>query len=86
MATSKDAIDSAARLALLGVLFIWLVSYGSVFEREYDAKLVDLFHQPWWRLLVGVLLFFAAAWCPMVGLGAAMVVFFYFLDLETLTL
>jgi hypothetical protein len=86
MATSNDAIDSGARLALLGVLFIWLVSYGSVFEREYDAKLVELFHQPWWRLLVGVLLFFAAAWCPMVGLGAAMVIFFYFLDLETLTL
>ena len=86
MVASNEAIDAGARLALFVVLFIWIVSYGSVFEREYDSKLVELFHQPWWRLLVGVLLFFAAAWCPMVGLGAAMVVFFYFLDLETLTL
>ena len=86
MVASNEAIDAGARLGLFVVLFIWLISYGSVFEREYDNKLVELFHQPWWRLLISILLFFAAAWCPMVGLAAAMVVFFYFLDLETLTL
>jgi hypothetical protein len=86
MVASNEAIDVGARLALVSVLFIWLVSYGSVFEREYDTALVELFHQPWWRLLVGILLFVAAAWCPMVGIGAALVVFFYFLDLETLTM
>jgi hypothetical protein len=86
MVASKDAIDVGARWALVVVLFIWTLSYGSVFEREYDNKLVELFHQPWWRLLLGVLLFFAAAWCPMVGIAAALAIFFYFLDMETLTL
>jgi hypothetical protein len=86
MVASDEAIDAGARLAVFTVLFIWLVTYGSVFEQEYDDKLVDLFHQPWWRLLVTVLLFFAAAWCPMVGMAMAMVALLYFLDLEILTL
>jgi hypothetical protein len=86
MVASKEALDVGARWALIAVLFIWIISYGSVFEREYDGKLVELFHQPWWRLLVGLLVFFGAAWCPMVGVGAALVMFFYFLDMETLTL
>ena len=86
MVASNEAINMGARLALFAVLFIWLISYGSVFEREYDNKLVELFHQPWWRLLVSILLFFAAAWCPVIGLASALVIFFYFLDLETLTL
>ncbi len=80
-----NAIDSAARTGLTIVLLLWLISYGTVFEMEYDPKLVEMYKHPWWRMLVGLLLVAASVWCPRVGIMAAMVVFFYFMDLETLT-
>ena len=84
MAEIYDAIDSAARTGLTIVLLLWLVSYGTVFEMEYNPRLVELYKYPWWRFLVGLLLVAASLWCPRVGIMSAMVVFFYFMDLETL--
>ena len=85
MVEAYNAIDSAARAGLTIVLLLWLVSYGTVFEMEYDPKLVEMYKYPWWRMLVGLLLVAAAMWCPRVGILTAMVVFFYFMDLETLS-
>lgn len=79
-----NAIDSAARTGLTIVLLLWLISYGTVFEIEYSPRLVELYKYPWWRLLVGSSLVAASMWCPRVGIMSAMVVFFYFMDLETL--
>ncbi len=80
-----NALDSAARTAFTIVLLLWLISSGSHFETEYNPKLVEMYKFPWWRMLVGLLLVAASVWCPRVGIMAAMVVFFYFMDLETLT-
>ena len=49
-----NAIDSAARTGLSIVLLLWLVSYGTVFEVEYNSKLVEMYKHPWWRMLVGL--------------------------------
>jgi len=80
-----NVVDSAASTSLTIVLLLWLISYGSIFEVEYNPKLVELYKFPWWRLLVGLLLVAASVWCPRVGIMSAMVVFFYFMDLETLS-
>ena len=48
MAEIYDAIDSAARTGLTIVLLLWLVSYGTVFEIEYNPRLVEMYKYPWW--------------------------------------
>ena len=66
----------------LGVIVI--VYYSSLMERRYHQKLATLYLQPWWRILVLLLVLFASLWCPRVGILVAFIVFLYLNDMNTL--
>ncbi len=76
-----DGVVRALSVLLLGVI---IVKYSSIFEEEYTKKLTNLYIHPWWRFLVIILLLFATMWCPRVGIIMALLVFFYFSDMEVL--
>ncbi len=77
-------MDGIARALSVFLIALVIVKYSSLFEQEYNKKLTNLFLQPWWRFLVILLTLFAVMWCPRVGILMALLVFFYFSDMETL--
>jgi hypothetical protein len=67
------------------VVFITLLIYfSSVFEYQYPEHSIQLFMLPWWRLLVVMLLVIGILWSPRVGIVLALIVYFYFADLQKL--
>lgn len=66
----------------LGVIVI--IYYSSLMERPYHQKLATLYLHPWWRILVLLIVLFAALWCPRVGILVAFIVFLYLNDMNTL--
>jgi hypothetical protein len=76
-----DGILRALSIVLVGVI---LLNYSTIFEVEYNSKLIDLYTQPWWRLMLILLTISAAMWCPRVGILITLLVFFYLADMETL--
>lgn len=77
-------VDMLARNIVVIVALVVLIFYSTLFESQYPAKLVDLYLHPWWRLLVLFFLLAGILWCPRVGILVALVVFFYFADMNTL--
>ena len=61
---------------------IWNVIEGSVFENEYPYPFVKLYTTPIWRLLIAILMIFAALWDHSLGVMVAFTIFFYVMDME----
>jgi hypothetical protein len=61
-----------------------IIKYSTLFEAEYNNKLINLYIQPWWRLLIILLVLTSAIWCPRVGILVGLIVFFYLSDMNTL--
>lgn len=78
---NTDGIFRAIAVVLVAIV---IVKYSTIFEEEYSQKLTDLYIQPWWRILVVLLVLSASIWCPRVGILVALVVFFYLSDMNTL--
>lgn len=76
-----DGVTRALSVLIIGVI---IVKYSSIFEEEYTKKLTNLYLHPWWRFLVLALVLLATMWCPRVGIIMALLVFFYFSDMEVL--
>lgn len=76
-----DGVIRALSVLLIGIV---IVKYSTIFEEEYTKKLTNLYLHPWWRFLVIFLVLFATMWCPRVGIILALLVFFYFSDIEVL--
>jgi hypothetical protein len=67
------------------MLFAFIaVFYGTSFETEYSNKLINLYINPWWRVLIVALVVAAAMWSPRIGILVALVAFFYLSDVGTL--
>lgn len=77
-------IDGTLRALSVIIIGIVLVKYSTIFEEEYTKKLTNLYIQPWWRFLIVLLLLSSVMWCPRVGILMALLVFFYFSDMESL--
>ncbi len=78
---NTDGIFRAIAVILVGIV---IVKYSTLFEEEYSQKLTDLYIQPWWRILVVLLVLSASIWCPRVGILVALAIFFYLSDMNTL--
>jgi uncharacterized membrane protein len=78
------SIDGLMRLILIATVGAVLVMNSTVFEVKYSDKLIDLYLQPIWRILVIFLVIAAAVWCPRVGIVIALLAFFYLNDMEAL--
>ena len=78
------AIDSILRTVVVVVACIFIVRYASLYEEEYNKKLIDLYICPWWRILVVFLLIASVYWCPTVSIVIALLIFFYLSDMNTL--
>lgn len=77
---ADSQFDGSARLFAAVLLFLWLLLVATPFEYPYPDKLVELYQEPWWRILLVLLLFFALMWCPRVGVLSALTVYFYLHD------
>ena len=82
--TFPPTVDGALRAIAVFILVVVLVLHSTVFEAKYSDKLAQLYLKPWWRLLLVLLTIAALTWCPRVGILVALVLFFYFSDIETL--
>jgi hypothetical protein len=80
----SGTVDGALRILFAALFFIWNLFEGSFFESPYPKVLVELYSYPLWRIAIVLLVFFAAIWCPRVGILLALAVFFYMEDLEVL--
>lgn len=80
----QGTTDGIFRAIAVLVLAVVIVRYSTLFEEEYTKKLTDLYIHPWWRILVVLLVISSAIWCPRVGILVALIVFFYFSDMNTL--
>ncbi len=78
------SFDGIARVLSVLILGVIIVKYSSIFEEEYTKKLTNLYLHPWWRFLVILLVLLSTMWCPRVGIIMALLVFFYFSDMEVL--
>lgn len=77
-------IDNILRTVVVVLACIFIVRYASLYEEEYNKKLIDLYIYPWWRILVVFLLIASACWCPTVSIVIALLTFFYLSDMNTL--
>jgi uncharacterized membrane protein YhaH (DUF805 family) len=80
----EGTMDGTMRAIVVIAIALVVIFYSTLYENEYSKKLTDLFIQPWWRLLVVILVLSGAIWCPRVGILMALLVFFYLSDMETL--
>ncbi len=80
-----EQVDKMLRLVVVALGIIWLLYEGTVFENTYPAPMVLYYSYPWWRILLLILLAIGAAWCPRVGIVYALILFFYFQDMNLLT-
>jgi len=76
--------DSILRIIIVILASIFIVRYASLYEEEYNKKLIDLYIYPWWRILIVFLLIASAYWCPTVSIVIALLTFFYLSDMNTL--
>jgi hypothetical protein len=82
----KLDVDSLLRLIVTAVFFYWNVTEGAIFENNYPLCFVKLYQSHAWHLLLMSLVIAAAFWCPTVSIMAALAVFFYVLDFESISL
>ena len=68
-------------LALIGFLVIY---NSTLFEKEYNETLMNLYTYPWWRFLMVFLVIASAVWAPELAIIVALAVFFYLNDMNTL--
>ena len=78
------AIDSILRTIVVVLVCIFIVRNASLYEEEYNRKLIDLYVYPWWRILIVLLLIASACWCPTVSIVIALLTFFYLSDMNIL--
>ncbi len=83
--TATDNLDKIARLAVAITLMIWLMIGGLAFHAEYSKEMIELAGQPWWRLLMVLMVMAGAYWCPRVGILAALTIILYLVDVRALT-
>lgn len=79
---SSNDFDILLRNIMIVVFLTWNVLEGSVFENEYPYAFVKLYTVPIWRLLLVILMIFAALWNHSLGIMLAFTIFFYVMDME----
>lgn len=82
---STTHADVMLQWVVVFVVVAYILFYGMVFEESYPKQLVELYTQPWWRLLVVILVGIGAWWSPLVGSILGLAIFFYLNDLDILT-
>ena len=76
--------ESGLRIALIGAVIFLVIHYSTLFEQEYNEKLMNLYTYPWWRFLLVFLVIASATWSPELAVFVALAVFFYLNDMNTL--
>ncbi len=82
--TFHSTTDGIFRALFVLLATVIIIKYSTIFEVEYNNKLINLYIQPWWRLLIVLLVLTSAIWCPRVGILVGLIVFFYLSDMNTL--
>jgi hypothetical protein len=77
--------DNTIKLIVAGIILVYILFFGSVFEISYSKRVVELYAYPWWRLLLVSLVGIGAWWCPRVGIVLGLAIFLYLNDMDTLT-
>ena len=77
-------IEQVLKMLVVFVLFIYIVFSSTVFEVEYNKRLVNLYPHPWWRLLLVTMIVIGWHWSPLIGVLIGIIVFFYLHDMYLL--
>ena len=85
MFTISSKFDQTIRQVLIVSLVGWLLFYGLVYNKGYPNKLVVLYNEPWWKLLLVGSVVLSAFWSPLIASILALTVLLYFSDMDTLT-
>jgi hypothetical protein len=77
--------ENKLRTGITVLLVVYAVLMSTVFHASYPKRAVELYHHPWWRMLLITLVGIGAWWCPRVGLALGVIVYFYLNDMAVLT-
>ena len=77
-------IEPILRTVIIVIACIYIIGYASLYEEEYNKKLIHLYVYPWWRILLVFVVIAAALWCPTLAIVIAFLMFFYISDMNTL--
>ena len=77
--------NSVLEWLVIFIIFSYILFFGSVFEESYSKEMVDLYIQPWWRILIVTLVAVSAWWSPRVGIVMSLAAFLYLNDMDILT-
>lgn len=69
---ANSKTDGIMRLIIAITLAVWLWTVGFRLENAYPATLIELYALPLTRIFLLVLVLISAAWCPTVGILAAL--------------
>lgn len=78
------ATEDTLRILLLSVLTVLIIYNSTLFEREYNDKLMILYTYPWWRFLLVFMIIAASTWSSEMAVLIAFAIFFYLSDMNTL--
>lgn len=76
--------EEGLRIVFLGIVGFLIIYNSTLFEEEYNEKLMNLYTYPWWRFLLVFLVIASAVWAPELAIFVAMAIFFYLNDMNTL--
>ena len=75
-------LEQTLKMLTVAVLLGYALGVSTVFEVSYPEQLVNLYIYPWWRILLVIVVAAGWYWSPLVGVLLALVVFFYFHDMD----
>jgi hypothetical protein len=78
-------LDALLRITLTLVLFGWNLFEGLSLRTPYPSTIVALWSSPLWRVLLLIIIWLGAEWCPRVGLMTALAVLMYCVNMIQIT-
>ena len=78
-------LDALLRLTLTLLLFGWNLFEGLSLRTPYPSTIVALWASPLWRVLLFIIIWLGAEWCPRVGLMTALAVLMYSVNMIQIT-
>ena len=78
-------LDGGIRIIMVLALLGWNVFEGLSLRTPYPATMVALWTSPIWRVVLLLIVWLGAEWCPRVGIMTALAVLMYISNMILIT-
>jgi hypothetical protein len=81
----ENRLEIVIQLSLIVILSVWLFTNGMLYQTEYPTKLVELYSEPLWKVILVCIVLSTFVWSPRIGILLSLAVILYISDLNSLT-